>query len=100
MKSKTKIWIDHSEHELVITAEKFNAEEFKCNDLFINPRGFKNGFQFIGKIKYNQTKNAGYWNVHVIKYDANKNYSEASSVEDINESDFLKTDQFCICPLV
>ncbi len=95
-------WVDGELFAGVVTPAHFNPESDLFDELYTGGNGFLNGVPLISEAKPgDQDYNGGRWHVNALKagVDPNK-YASATSVEDLDLSDFESTDMYFECPLL
>jgi hypothetical protein len=99
-------WVDGEQFAGVVTPATFDPESDPFDELYAacgdEGGGFKNGAPLISESKPgDQDYNGGRWHKNVVRDSvACDKYNGASSVEDLDLSDFMSTDEYFECPLL
>ena len=94
-----KIWADDALYRTVGTPTQFHPGQGKFDALFTG--SFKDGIGAISEAKPgDQDYNGGRWAVYALKAGVTTDYSNASSVDDLNMHDFELAGVYFECPLL
>lgn len=97
-------WVDCLLFDGVVTPATFKPESDPFDELYMNNLGigFKGGKALISESKPgDRDYNGGRWHLNVIKPGVDPaKYSNACSVEELDLSDFMSTDNYFECPLL
>lgn len=99
---RPQIWADHELFNSIVTRATFKPTSGSFDELYVNGGNFKDGISLISESKPgDRDYNGGRWHMNVLKdtVDPTK-YANASSVEDLDLSDFDSTDNYFECPLL
>jgi hypothetical protein len=96
---RTSVWADDLLYSSVVTPAKFKPESDPFDQLYA--ASFKDGIGLISESKPgDHDYNGGRWHLNVLKDDVMTDYSNASSVEDLNLDDFKDGEMYFECPLL
>jgi hypothetical protein len=95
-------WVDCELFAGVVTAATFKPESGNFDELYAGGNGFKDGTPLISESKPgDQDYNGGRWHMNVLKEEVDSDkYKNACSVEELDLSDFMSTENYFECPLL
>ncbi len=95
-----QVWVDDEVYNSIVTPATFDPANGNFDELYAGG-GFADGVPLISDSAPGDTDyNGGRWHLNVIKMGVDPaKYASASSVDDLDLSDFESTDTYFECPL-
>lgn len=95
-------WVDCELFAGVVTRATFNPDSDPFDELYAGGDGFLDGVPLISESgPGDQDYNGGRWHLNVLKQEVDQGkYADACSVEELDLSDFVSTDDYFECPLL
>ena len=100
--ARPSTWVDGELFNGVVTPATFDPASTPFDELYAGvPGGFKDGVPLISESKPgDQDYNGGRWHLNVLKAGVVTDYSNATSVADLDLNDFEDGETYFECPLL
>ena len=99
---RPQTWVDGELFNGVVTPATFKPESTPFDELYAGGNGFNDGVPLISESKPGDPDyNGGRWHMNMLKASVDPDkYSNATSVEELDLSDFDSTGNYFECPLL